>query len=164
MSAQLRTEQGLSHSSQTVSAASPSSSWPPGWQEEALKQPLPASSQPFCFGTESEPRKWLNKQEWPHLAQRGHSLHFVAFEWGLWMSHFPIILGEWPTNTTEGSKDYFITSEASHPSWIRRPEGVVQSVAAGCERLFTSWQTRKQREWQRSLKAHRIMTHFSSTS
>lgn len=92
MPAHLSTDWGLSHSSQTVSAASPSSIWPPGWQEEALKQPLPASSQLFCFGTESEPRKWLNKQEGPHLAQRGHSLHFVAFEWGLWMSHSPIIL------------------------------------------------------------------------
>lgn len=80
---------GLSHSPQTVSAASSSSSWPPGRKEEALMQPLPASSQLFCFGTESNPRKWLNKQEWPHLAQSGHSLHFVAFEWGLWMSHFP---------------------------------------------------------------------------
>lgn len=164
MPAHLSTDWGLSHSSQTVSAASPSSSWPPGWQEEALKQPLPASSQLFCFGTESEPRKWLNKQGWPHLAQRRHSLHFVAFEWGLWMSHFPIILEKWPTNTTEGSKDYFITSEASHPLQIRRPEGVVQSVAAGCERLFTSRQTRKQREWQRPWKAHPIMTRFNSTS
>lgn len=134
---------GLSHSPQTVSAASSSSSWPPGWKEEALMQPLPASSQLFCFGTESNPRKWLNKQEWPHLAQSGHSLHFVAFELGLWMSHFPIILGEWPTDTTGGIKGYFVTSEASQPSLILRPERVVQSMAAGCKRLFTSQQTRE---------------------
>lgn len=59
------------------------------------------------------------------------------------MSHFPIILGEWPTDTTGGIKGYFITSEASHPSLILRPERVVRSMAAGCERLFTSQQTRE---------------------